>query len=145
IYYSDFAKADMNEIFGEKLKAAKQYEASQMSSLILENTGKGFIIHTLPAEAQWYPVYSITIMDVNGDNKKDLILGGNQSYSRIKFGAYSCGKGDIFINKNNFHFERLSPAESGIRISGDIRNAVVTGNQLIFGINNQQPVHYSLR
>ena len=121
------------------------YTASQMSSLLLENNGKGFTIHQLPIQAQWYPVYSISVLDVNNDGKKDFIVGGNQTYSRIKFGSYGCGKGDVFINKGDFKFERLSPVQSGIRINGDIRNAVVIGQQLIFGINDQQSLCYSLK
>ncbi|MCW3118916.1 MAG: RNA-binding protein, partial [Chitinophagaceae bacterium] len=143
LYYSDYAKADMKDIFGEKLNNAIHYTASQMNSVLLENTGKKFIAHPLPLQVQWYPVYSINVVDVNGDGKKDLITGGNQSYARIKFGAYGCGKGDVFINKGGFRFERLSPLESGIRVTGDIRNSIVTGQQLIFGINNQQPLQFS--
>lgn len=142
LYYSEYAKADMNNIFGEKLNAAQHYTASQMSSVLLENTGTGFKEHLLPMQAQWYPIYNINVLDVNGDGKKDLIVGGNQAYARIKFGAYSSGKGDVLINKGNLSFERLSPAQSGISISGDIRNSIAIGQQLIFGINNQRPLRY---
>jgi enediyne biosynthesis protein E4 len=144
LHYSDYAKADMKDIFGKKLTTAIHYTASQMSSLLLENTGKRFTVHQLPMQAQWYPVYSINVLDVNGDGKKDLVIGGNETYARIKFGAYSCGKGDVFINKGDCRFERLSPLLSGIRITGDIRNAVVTGQHLIFGVNDQKPMHYIL-
>ncbi len=143
LYFSDYAKADMEDIFGEKLRTAVHYTSSQMSSILLENTGSKFIIHQLPMQAQWYPVYSINMLDANGDGKKDIIIGGNQTYSRIKFGAYACGKGDVFINNGNCRFERLFPMQSGIRITGDIRNAIVIGHQLIFGINDKQPLCYS--
>ena len=52
IYYSEYAKADMKDILGENLKTANHYTASQMSSIVLENTGKGFVKHSLPIEAQ---------------------------------------------------------------------------------------------
>jgi hypothetical protein len=144
LQYSDYAKAGMKDIFGEKLGTAMRYTASQMSSLLLENTGKSFTVHQLPLQAQWYPVYSISILDVNHDGKKDLITGGNQTYSRIKFGSYGCGKADVFIYKGDFHFERLSPLKSGLSVSGDIRNAIVIGPQVIFGINDQQSICYRL-
>ena len=144
IFYSDYAKANMKEIFGEKLQSSRQYEAAQMSSLLLENTGKGFAVHPMPMEAQWYPIYSITMMDVNADGKMDIITGGNQSYSRIKFGAYSCGKGDIFLNTGRFNFKTLSPVQSGIKISGDVRTSLSAGRQVIFGINDQKPLVYHL-
>jgi enediyne biosynthesis protein E4 len=99
-------------------------------------------LHELPIEAQWYPIYSFTLVDVNGDGKMDIVSGGNQSYSRIKFGAYRCGKGDVFINKGGFNFERLPASQSGIRISGDVRSALLIDHQLIFGVNDQKPLVY---
>ena len=73
IQFSDYAKADMKDIFGEKLKTATYYTASQMSSLLLENTGTGFTVHQLPMQAQWSPVYSINILDVTGMAKRTLL------------------------------------------------------------------------
>ena len=144
LQYSDYAKSGMEDIFGEKLKTALHYTASQMSSLLLENNGKGFIVHQLPIQAQWYPIYSITVADVNEDGKMDIVTAGNQTYSRIKFGAYRSGRGDVFINKGGFNLEILAPLQSGLKISGDVRNAILTDHQLIFGINDQQPLVYRL-
>ena len=144
LQYSDYAKAGMEDIFGEKLGSAKHYTAGQMVSLILENNSNKFTVHQLPIQAQWYPIYSITLADVNRDGKMDLVTGGNQTYSRIKFGAYGSGKGDVFINNGNFNFELLPPHQSGIKISGDIRNATLIDRHLIFGINDKQPLLYHL-
>jgi enediyne biosynthesis protein E4 len=90
-------------------------------------------------------VQSISVADVNGDGQKDIITSGNQSYSRIKFGAYSTGKGDIFINKGGFKFERMLPVESGLNIRGDVRNSVVAGDKIIFGVNDSRPLVFSFR
>ena len=144
LYYAEYAKAEVKDIFKEKLQTAAHYTAANMKSIVLENTGKTFITHELPVQAQWYPVYSINVADVNHDGKKDIIIAGNQSYSRIKFGAYGCGKGDVLINKGNARFERLSPLTSGLNILGDVRNSLVIKNKIIFGVNNQAPVIYTI-
>ena len=89
-------------------------------------------------------MYSISIMDVNGDGKKDIITGGNQAFARIKFGEYSAGRGDVLINTGGFKFKTLSPMQTGIKVSGDVRNALSTGRQIIFGINNQKPLVFQL-
>lgn len=143
LFYSDYAKSDMSAVLGDKLKSAKRYYASQMASLLLENNDNKFKVHELPVQAQWYPVYSIAVADIYEDGKMDIIIGGNQSYSRIKFGAYGSGRGDAFLNKGKDGFERLPPAHSGLKIKGDIRNAIIIGKKLIVGINNQQPLVYS--
>lgn len=144
LYFADYAKSEMKDIFKQKLQKAVHYSASQMGSLLLENTGKKFSVHLLPMQAQWYPVYTINVADVNSDGKKDIIIAGNQSFSRIKFGAYGCGKGDALINKGNMHFERVDPTLSGLKVTGDVRNSVTVGNKIIFGVNNQYPVVFGI-
>jgi hypothetical protein len=149
LYYADYAKSDINAVLGDKIKNAKRYHASQMASILLENNNNKFTAHNLPIEAQWYPVYSISVLDVSNDGKKDIFIGGNQSYSRIKFGAYGSGKGDVFINGVHPHNDkqieltRISPKLSGMNIRGDIRSSVVVGNHLVVGINDQQPLVYT--
>ena len=82
--------------------------------------------------------------DFDGDGKKDIISGGNQAFARIKFGEYSAGRGDVLINTGGFKFKTLSPMQTGIKVSGDVRNALSTGRQIIFGINNQKPMIFQL-
>lgn len=140
LFFSDYAKSDMNDVFGDKLKTAKHYYASQMQSMILVNNNNKFTEQPLPEEAQWYPVYAIAVT-----NNKAIITGGNQSYSRIKFGAYGSGRGDVFVNNGQLKFERIAPVSSGINVRGDVRNAVIAGKELILGINNQQPLVYNIQ
>lgn len=142
LFYSDYAKADMAAIFGGKLQKATHYSAADMQTVVLENTGKSLLSHPLPAEAQWYPIYSIAIFDADGDGKKDIITSGNQSFSRIKFGAYSSGRGDVFSNKGALEFTRVPPVKSGLRLNGDARNSLLLKDRIIFGLNNQQPLVY---
>lgn len=111
-----------------------------MQTLVLVNNNGRFTEQALPEQAQWYPVYAIAVTD-----SKSIITGGNQSYSRIKFGAYGSGRGDIFVNEGNLKFERVPPVSSGLNIRGDIRNAVIAGKKLVVGINNQQPLVYNLQ
>lgn len=141
LFYSDFAKADMDVILGDKKSAAKHYSASQMSSVLLENSNGKFTLRELPMEAQWYPVYSIVAAKTK-EKETQIITTGNQSFSRIKFGAYGAGQGDVFVIDRKLHFERIEPELSGLRIKGDVRNALATNQSIIFGINNKKPVIY---
>jgi hypothetical protein len=147
LYYADYAKADIHAVLGENLASAKRYHASQMASMYFENNNGKFEAHQLPVEAQWYPVYNILSI-MNGDFKH-IVTSGNQAYARIKFGAYSTGKGDVFEVRefnDSTYFERLAPYHEGVydgfRLKGDVRNAVVAGNKIIFGINDQRPLVY---
>lgn len=141
LYYADYAKADINDVLGDKIKTAQRYYASQMATVWFENKNGKFVAHRLPKEAQWYPVYSISV--VQRDSAVNIILAGNQSYSRIKFGAYGAGKGTVFeSNREGGPFKLVQTPYSAINISGDVRNAVVAGHSIIFGINDEKPLRY---
>ena len=39
----------------------------------------------LPIAAQQSPVYAISVTDIDGDNIKDIIIGGNVSHAQVAF------------------------------------------------------------
>ena len=54
---------------------------------------------------------------------------------------------EILKGGDALHFNRLATQKEGgvsdgIRITGDVRNAVVAGNSIIFGVNDQQSLRY---
>ena len=51
----------------------------------------------------------------------------------------------MLVNKDDLRFDRLTPLNAGIRINGDVRNIIVIGKQVIFGINNKQPLLYTFQ
>jgi hypothetical protein len=60
----------------------------------------------------------------------------------------------VFVRDSALQLERVAPFNSGINIRGDIRNAVIVKDKrdfvpgrdkLVIGINNQQPLVYSLQ
>src|SRR5260221_6216912 len=93
VEYHEYADATINDIFSrEELKDATLLNASLLSTVYLENNGNaGFIKRDLPPEAQYAPVFAIASVDANGDGKKDIVLAGNNSWSRIKFVRYDAG------------------------------------------------------
>jgi hypothetical protein len=88
-------------------------------------------------QAQYAPIFAIAATDMDSDGKKDLILCGNQSGTRIKYGKYDANRGFIFRNEGDFKFSYLSPARTGISLQGDIRSIAVmqAGTKLLFGVN----------
>jgi hypothetical protein len=112
-----------------------------MQTVYLENQGqKGFALHQLPIEAQYAPVYGITSLDANHDGKKDLLLAGNNAWTRIKFGRYEANHGVLLYGDEKNDFTYVPQVKSGLNIKGDVRSIakVKSGNkeQIIVGINN---------
>ena len=135
--YALYAKATINEILTpDQLSKSSVLKVNTLSSIYLENTGKGFVRRDLPAEAQFSSLYAIVAADLNKDGNLDLVLGGNNQYNRIYLGRQDANHGVVLQGdgKGNFHY--LSQKESGLKVRGDVRSILVEGDKLIFGINN---------
>lgn len=144
--YKTYANATINDMFTpDQLKDASVLKAEIMQTVYLENKGRyGFVQHALPLEAQYAPVYGITVIDANNDGKKDLLLAGNNMWTRIKFGRYSANHGVLLLGDGKGSFTYMPQYESGLQLKGDVRGlALVKGKasyQVVAGINDAPAV-----
>ena len=148
--YESYSQAKMNDLFTtEELASAQILESNTLESIYLENTPQGFIPQALPRIAQATPIYAILPIDLNQDGALDLIIGGNQSFSRIRLGTLDAGLGLVLINDGKGNFRPLEPHESGLKIKGDIKSILKlenqNQNQILFGINQQPLQLYFLK
>jgi len=141
--YHKYANATINDLFtADQLKDAQMLKAELLETVYLENTGKGFNLKPLPVEAQYAPVYAIASSDIDKDGKKDLILAGNNSWTRIKFGHFTSSNGTFLSGNGKGEFSYVPQWKSGLNIRGNVRSLKMfskgknSGNQFIFGINN---------
>ncbi len=137
--YSNYSTATINDIFTpEQLSGSHTLKAELMETVYLENKGNEFVLHHLPVQAQYSPVYNIIAADVNGDNKKDLLLTGNNTWTRIKFGRYSANHGVLLTGNGNGEFNYVPQTKSGLKISGNVRSAALLDDKkILLGINDQ--------
>ena len=141
--YYKYANATINDLFtADQLKDAKMLKAELLETVYLENTGKEFILKKLPVEAQYAPVYAIATSDMNKDGKKDLLLAGNNSWTRIKFGHFTSSNGTLLSGNAKGEFSYVPQWKSGLNIRGNVRSLQMfpspnkSGSQFIFGLNN---------
>ena len=140
--YHTYATATINDIFTpDQLKDAGLLKAEMLSTIYLENNGtKGFKLRSLPVEAQYAPVYALASIDANGDGKKDLVMAGNNSWTRIKYGRFDANHGQLFLGDGKGNFTYTPQWQSGLNIREDVRSLQLISSgkhlQLIFGINN---------
>ena len=144
--YKDYSNATINDLFTpEQLQDAGLLKAEEMRTVYLENDGsKGFVMHELPIEAQFSPVYAITSVDVNKDGNKDLILAGNNAWTRIRYGRYESNHGLLLLGDGKGGFVSVPQSKSGLDIRGDVKSLVQLNDDLIFGINGQDAAIYSI-
>ena len=151
LYYNNYANATIDSIFSkEALNNSGLLNAQELSTVYLENRGaEGFIKRSLPPEAQYSPVYAISSVDVNGDKKLDLILAGNNSWTRTKFGRLAANHGTLLLGDGKGNFSYTSQLKSGFNIRNDIRSMIVISSakntHLFFGANNSIVISYLLK
>ena len=122
--YTDFADAQLTDLFSsEKLAAAKTVKIKTLNSISLTNLGNHkMIVKNLPIQAQ-----TSTVNGIISDDSKDLnhiIIAGNFYPFRSQFGPLDAGIGGILQKEANSDFSFLSYHETGLNISGDVRNMI---------------------
>jgi hypothetical protein len=146
--YHQYATATINDVFTpDQLKDAKVLNVAEQSTVYLQNDGDhGFTRKALPTQAQYAPVYAATSIDVNNDGKKDLLLAGNNSWTRIKFGRYSANHGILLLGDGKGNFSYVPQVNSGLNVRGDVRSMLQikggAGVTVLFGMNNAPVVSY---
>ncbi|AWW00993.1 RNA-binding protein [Arcticibacterium luteifluviistationis] len=122
--YSSYADKEITDIFSTKeLEDAMILKAKTLATSYLENLGNNkFKLSSLPDLAQLAPIHAIEVIDVNKDNKLDVILAGNFYGTRVKYGRYDANKGLVLIGKGDGQFTPLKLEESGLNISGEVRD-----------------------
>ncbi len=151
LHNADYAKKSVQELFdAAQIKKAEVKEINYSSSCIAVNKGNGnFTIQNLPASIQFSSVKAIKALDVNGDGKTDLILGGNEFGFQPQLGRLDANSGEVLINDGKGNFSILDVNQSGIKVPGQVRDMVTINRNgqtnIMFLINNEFPVLYNLK
>jgi len=149
--YKDYANATIHDLFPDnQLKDATVLKAETMKTVYLENQGnKGFLLHKLPLEAQYAPIYGITSIDANHDGKKDLLLCGDNTWTRIKFGRYAANHGMLLLGDGKGNFSYVPQFKSGLNIRGNVRSVAAVKDkdkvQIVVGINNAKALSLKVK
>ena len=137
--YASYADATMTDIFAkEELENAKKLEINTLKTTLFMGSKQGkFQPKELPLEAQFAPIYAISSVDVDADGKKDLVLAGNISRGRLRFGKYDANLGLVLKGNGYGQFTTMPQTASGLNLKGDVRSITVVNNLLLFGINQK--------
>ncbi|NID09601.1 VCBS repeat-containing protein [Fibrivirga algicola] len=139
--YDTYSNATLTDVFtSDELRDAKRLTANEFRtmSFISSSTGK-YTAVPLPTAAQLAPIFTATSLDYDHDGHKDLLLCGNTTQARLRFGRADANSGTLLRGNGRGGFVAVAPAQAGFGLTGDVRSVLPIGNTLLIGIN-QQPV-----
>lgn len=149
--YNSYKNQQITDIFDKTLLAsALKLHANTLETVVYLNTGKGSFtkIH-LPVEAQFSPVYAISINDFDGDNQLDILLGGNLYQSKPEVGRYDASYGLYLKGNGKGDFKPILAKDSGFKLKGQARGfSMVSVNNkpvLIVANNNEQAQTFTIQ
>ena len=120
-----YAKASIEEIYGEPLKTAKQLQASWLDSTLFLNRGDHFEAVPLPVEAQMAPAFAVCVGDLDGDGHEDVFLSQNFFAVHPETSRYDAGRGLWLRGDGHGGFSAVPGQESGLTIYGEQRGAAL--------------------
>jgi len=139
--YASYAGKTVQEVFTkEELERTRQLQATELASVLLRNTGEGFIMERLPARAQLAPMYGILTTDMTGDGLPEVLMAGNLYEVKPQAGPYDASRGVMIQplakdEKSTPEMYSLKPSDSGFIVPGQGRRIIeltrADGTQLI--------------
>jgi len=91
----------------------------------LLNRGDKFECRVLPMEAQFAPVFGVSIGDYAGDGKEDVFLSQNFFGTDLATGRYDAGRGLWLKGDGKGGFRAVPGQESGVKVYGEQRGAAL--------------------
>ncbi|MBA4300312.1 MAG: hypothetical protein C0433_09460 [Cyclobacterium sp.] len=138
IRYTDYNNKSLTEIFPKEIvdKSIIQ-EVNNLESGILLNKGNGdFEWKPFPRIAQRSWIFAIQVLDVDGDGKLDLILGGNLAQVKPEIGKFDGSFGEVLLGNGDGTFNFSPNRENGLKLEGDVRGFSLLGDKRILVIKN---------
>jgi hypothetical protein len=109
------------DLCGSKMGSMKFVEANSFTSMVFLNRGHQFEARPLPKEAQFAPVFGVTVADFNGDGREDLFLGQNFFATHPRTSRLDAGRGLLLVGDGSGQFRAVPGQESGIKLYGEQR------------------------
>jgi len=122
--YELYRDQQIQDIFSpDQLKNSVQLNAYLLETSLFLNDGSGkFTRKSLPAEAQFSPVYAAESGDYNGDGTTDILLGGNLFNVKPEVGRYDASYGSFLAGDGKGGFAFIPGRISGFHLDGEIRD-----------------------
>lgn len=138
--YAAYGKTTLTSLLSaDDQKQALIKRATYLKSAYIESRAGLLVLHELPIEAQFSPVFGSLATDVNHDGNLDVLLVGNDYATEVLTGLQDAGLGLCLLGDGRGNFKALAPANSGFVIDKDAKSlaCLVSGNGQLYYVATQ--------
>jgi hypothetical protein len=123
--FKAFSEASVVEVLGTEQSRAREVRASTMASMVFLNRGDHFDAREMPLEAQFAPVFAVSVADMDGDGQEDVFLSQNFFATRPEVPRLDAGRGLWLRGDGTGKLHAVPGPESGVMVYGEQRGAAV--------------------
>ena len=147
--HKEYAKKSIQELFPGRTDPSTLKTFNFSSSIIAFSQGKdSFKIKKMPALAQFSSINAILPVDVNGDGRIDLVMGGNEFGFIPQFERLDGSEGLLLMNSGAGALKVSSYKQSGLKVKGMVRAIrllrTAFGSSVLFLLNDSTPALYHI-
>jgi hypothetical protein len=123
--HAAFSEATVDQLIEGRPTHGNRLTVNYLTSILFLNRGGHFEARPLPPEAQWAPVFGITVADFDGDGCEDIFLSQNDYAVRKEDPPLDAGRGLLLRGDGHGGFVPLAGEVGGIIIYGEQRGCAV--------------------
>jgi enediyne biosynthesis protein E4 len=123
--HTAYSEASIEELLGPHLPLARVLSVRTLASTLFLNRGGRFEPVHLPREAQWAPVFGLSVADADGDGHEDLFVSQNFFGTPHPAGRLDAGQGLWLRGNGRGQLETVPGRVSGIRLHGEQRGSAL--------------------
>src|SRR5207247_4485493 len=121
-----FSTASVGDLFNRLRVEPSEVQAATLASVFFFNRGDYFEAMPFPVEAQWAPVFAITVADFDGDGWQDVFLSQNFFALRPELPRLAAGRGLLLAGAPGGRLQPVPGQVSGITVYGEQRGAAAS-------------------
>ncbi len=149
VTYEEYSTATLNDIFTkEQISKSPKLMTDFLETVWFENIDGKFKLKRFPVEANFSSVNSILIDDFDDDGIKDILMGGNSEYNRVRIGKCDSSFGIFLKGTDTGEFKFIENRLTDISFEGSVRSLnSYTSNgkkRIVVGLNNSYPLVLTL-
>jgi enediyne biosynthesis protein E4 len=134
--YKDFATSQLTDLIDPTLLEKSEIKHIEtLQSVFLINTNGKMEMMAMPDDCQYAPIFTTLHVDVDGDECKDILFGGNFFRLKPEIGRQEGFNGGYLKGNCKGKYDYVSRSESGLVFSGEIRDLKLV-NQYIWCAKN---------